>query len=87
MMKLKEQTSPWPPVAEGKGASADLGDIVLRAFRRQGETRGIDLRLQTREGLQYEVLLPIPENLLYKATFAIVIMQGNTLRDIGELEL
>ena len=86
-VKLKEQTSPWPPEIEDKSAPADLGDIVLRAFRKTHETYGIRLRLQKSDGVQYEVPLTLPENLHYKAAVAIVMMQGNTLYDIGELDI
>ena len=84
-MNLKEFT-PWPPLLEDRQTMADLDDTVLRAFRAVGANDGLSLRLQATGGAQYEVPLPVPAVLQYRAAVAIVMSQGHTLRDIGELE-
>lgn len=84
-MKIREQTT-WPPV-DDTGRAANLEDSVLRAIGLPGQSGALKLRLQSAQGSLYEVTLTVPHHLTYSAAVAIVLKQGRSLGEIGELDL
>ena len=89
-MKIRELARDWPPeaaVGVGDPAIAEPGDEVLSAQRYEGEKDHIRLKIRKKNGIEYTVILVLPENMYRKALIAIVQAKDITLGEVGELDI
>jgi hypothetical protein len=88
-MLIKEHSRKWPPdVTVGSGdvaGRAELDDTLTSAQLYQGGKDHITLKLRKPNGLEYGVILVLPEDILAKAIVLIQDKKDQTLREVGEL--
>ena len=90
MPKVKEVTTLWPPLrgvaATGVSTQVELEDNIVSAYTVNGSTDRVGLTLQKKDGLEYNLFLVLPQNLVGKVV-AIIGKNKMTLRELGELDV
>ena len=90
MPKVKEVATLWPPLrgvgATGVSTQVELEDNIVSAHTVNGSTDRLGLKLQKKDGLEYNLFLVLPQNVVSKV---VVIIGKNkmTLRELGELDV
>jgi hypothetical protein len=88
-MLLKELSRAWPPepLDDREHVTADPQDVVVSAKNEGKNKLSVRLRKPGKYGVEYNVMLRLPENVFQKTLFSIMRERGITLAEVGEITI